>query len=235
MTNPDSPPVLTTPSDGSSVVKWYSATFGRAAETAARSEDLPADGRPTSPTSAIILSSSTTSFSSPGIPDFAKRGICLVGVAKCLFPQPPRPPRQTVKSPPSLMSWMQRPLSASLMSVPRGTLITTDSPSLPWNFDPSPSPPASAMNFLLYLNASRVLAPSSTVKTTSPPLPPSPPSGPPFATYFSRLNETAPLPPFPAFRYIFILSINNSLSPYSLVSSPSIRTPLTISSSDGVE
>src|ERR1700720_1625299 len=31
-----------------------------------------------------------------------------------------------------------------------------------------------------------------------PPRPPSPPSGPPRGTYFSRRNETAPLPPSPA-------------------------------------
>ena len=38
--------------------------------------------RPTSPTSAISLSSSMTSYSSPRKPGFANFGICLVEVAK---------------------------------------------------------------------------------------------------------------------------------------------------------
>ena len=41
-----------------------------------------------------------------------------------------------------------------------------------------------------------------------PPLPPFPPIGPPLGTNFSRLQETTPLPPFPARRVIFVESIN---------------------------
>ncbi len=41
-----------------------------------------------------------------------------------------------------------------------------------------------------------------------PPRPPSPPSGPPRGTYFSRRNDTAPLPPSPAITSIVASSMN---------------------------
>src|SRR5512134_1629501 len=46
--------------------------------------------------------------------------------------------------------------------------------------------------------------------TTSmlPPRPPSPPSGPPRGTYFSRRNDTAPLPPSPAYTSMIASSTN---------------------------
>ena len=47
----------------------------------------------------------------------------------------------------------------------------------------------------------------STLMITSPPRPPSPPSGPPAATYFSRWNETTPLPPAPDLTVILAVSI----------------------------
>ena len=59
------------------------------------SEDLPALGRPTRPTSASSLSRRSIQPSSPGRPRSAKRGAWRVGVAKCLLPRPPRPPRAT--------------------------------------------------------------------------------------------------------------------------------------------
>ena len=54
--------------------------------------------KPTRPTSARSFSSRITSCSSPGSPALANRGSCRVGVAKCLLPQPPRPPLQSTYS-----------------------------------------------------------------------------------------------------------------------------------------
>src|SRR6476660_3726693 len=48
----------------------------------------------------------------------------------------------------------------------------------------------------------------SAIACMLPPRPPSPPSGPPRGTYFSRRNETAPLPPSPAMTSIFASSMN---------------------------
>ena len=67
---------------GERVVKWYSAILGFAALIIDRMVDFPALGIPTSPASASILSSNSTSSSLPFIPLFAKFGVCLVGVAK---------------------------------------------------------------------------------------------------------------------------------------------------------
>ena len=50
---------------------------------------MPTFGKPTSPTSARSFSSSRIVWLSPGRPGLAKRGTCLVGVAKCWLPQPP--------------------------------------------------------------------------------------------------------------------------------------------------
>src|SRR6476469_7754733 len=55
-----------------------------------------------------------------------------------------------------------------------------------------------------------------------PPRPPSPPSGPPRGTYFSRRNETAPLPPPPAMTSIFASSMNFI---YVYHASAGIRSP----------
>ncbi len=53
---------------------------------------LPTLGKPSSPTSAITLSSSRRSRFSPGSPGSARRGARSTGVAKCLLPRPPFPP-----------------------------------------------------------------------------------------------------------------------------------------------
>lgn len=50
----------TFPTIGLSVVKGYSAIFGRALEEAASNVDLPAFGNPTRPMSAIVFNSSIT-------------------------------------------------------------------------------------------------------------------------------------------------------------------------------
>ena len=83
------------PRQGERVVKGYSATLGVARLTALRSVDLPALGLPTSPTSAISLSSSRSVRSSTGSPGVASLGVWSVDVLKCSFPKPPRPPRTT--------------------------------------------------------------------------------------------------------------------------------------------
>ena len=57
--------------------------MGFASLTTDISEDFPTLGKPIKPTSARSFNSSVTSQSSPGAPSFAKRGTCLVGVAKC--------------------------------------------------------------------------------------------------------------------------------------------------------
>src|SRR5438132_11437770 len=67
--------------------------FGRAALAAASSVDLPAFGNPTSPTSAINLSSSHNQRDSPGSPTSAKPGVWRVDVLPLALPRPPRRPR----------------------------------------------------------------------------------------------------------------------------------------------
>ena len=49
-------------------------------------------GNPISPTSAMSFSSSTSSFSSPGLPGSCSRGTWCVAVAKDALPRPPFPP-----------------------------------------------------------------------------------------------------------------------------------------------
>ena len=83
--------------------------------------DLPTLGKPTRPTSASSFSSSWTSSSSPGVPGLANRGTCRVGVAKWVLPQPPLPPLATTRGSSPDMSASSRPVSASLIRVPRGT------------------------------------------------------------------------------------------------------------------
>ena len=57
------------------------------------SDDLPAFGRPTSPTSASSLRWSSTAPSSPGSPRSASRGACRTDDLKRVLPRPPAPPR----------------------------------------------------------------------------------------------------------------------------------------------
>ena len=78
-----------TPSTGSSVVNGYDATFGAARVRRANSEDLPAFGSPTRPTSASSRRRSSSHPASPASPRSAKRGAWRVGVVKRLFPRPP--------------------------------------------------------------------------------------------------------------------------------------------------
>ena len=86
---------------------------------------------------------------SPGIPGFAKRGVCLVGVAKCAFPQPPLPPLSMTCGSGVERSATIRPVSASLIKVPCGTLITKSSAFFPLQRFFLPFSPFGAKYFLL--------------------------------------------------------------------------------------
>src|SRR5205085_793837 len=126
------------------VVGGQLATFGDARVRRASSEDLPALGRPTSPTSASSLSLSSSQPCSPGRPRSAKRGACRVAVAKRLLPLPPAPPRATVARWPSASSSHRRRASSPSLpslteiSVPGGTRSVRVSPSRPWRWAPCP-------------------------------------------------------------------------------------------------
>src|ERR1700748_1835783 len=56
------------------------------------SEDLPALGKPTSPTSATVFSSRMRSRCSPGSPLSANPGALRRGLARAALPRPPPPP-----------------------------------------------------------------------------------------------------------------------------------------------
>ena len=185
------------------------AILGFALETRERNVDLPTLGKPTSPTSAITLSSRRTVSSLASCPGCAYLGTCMVGVAYHLLPLPPLPPfKMTSRSLPLLMSAITLPDTSSYITVPSGTLMIRSAPSLPWHNALPPSAPLSATYFLICLNSFRVLSPLSTSNIMSPPLPPSPPSGPPAATKSSRLKLTWPSPPLPDLIKIVALSAN---------------------------
>src|ERR1044071_3619481 len=90
-----------TPRIGCSVVNGYAATFGRASEIVRNRVDLPALGYPTSPASAMVLSSNRKYPCSPSSPSVYWRGTRLRELLKCTFPFPPAPPLHTTNSCPS--------------------------------------------------------------------------------------------------------------------------------------
>ncbi len=131
--------------------------MGLADEIAEINVDLPAFGKPTSPTSAINLSSRITLDSSPGKPGSAYLGVRFVGVAKLLLPLPPFPPFATIACFPSLSRSKRILLSMLLfIIVPTGTLMITSVPFLPSLSELPPGSPFPAMYFLLYLVSSNV-------------------------------------------------------------------------------
>ena len=82
------------------------------------SVDLPAFGKPTSPTSASSFRWRRRSFSSPGSPGCVLRGARLVEVANCALPQPPCPPlAMRTRSPSSVRSatWPSLPVLDALV------------------------------------------------------------------------------------------------------------------------
>jgi len=92
---------LTEPSCGCSVVNGYSATCGVAREIAASSDDLPAFGKPTRPTSATVLSVSASVACSPGRPSSASLELCSRPDRSVTLPRPPAPPAAITTSSPS--------------------------------------------------------------------------------------------------------------------------------------
>ena len=62
--------------------------MGLAAEITDTSEDFPADGNPTRPTSATVLSSNERSRAWPGSPSSAKPGALRAREASAALPQP---------------------------------------------------------------------------------------------------------------------------------------------------
>src|SRR5688572_22126536 len=165
---------------------------------AAISEDLPADGKPTRPTSAMLLSSMTASNASPSSPRSAKPGALRRELASAALPRPPLPPlASTTRVPAPTRSAMTRP-SGVLTTVPAGTRRTRSSPLPPWRLLPSPGRPLPAFWCGRWWKSRSVWTLGSTSRTTSPPSPPLPPSGPPSGLNFSRWIEDTPWPPLPA-------------------------------------
>src|SRR5215210_2009928 len=165
---------------------------------AAISEDLPADGKPTRPTSATLLSSMTASKASPGSPRRAKPGALRRGLARAALPSPPLPPwARTTRVPTPMRSAITRP-SGVLTTLPSGTRSTRSWPRAPLRLLPAPGLPLPAFWCGWWWKSSSVWTFGSTSRTTSPPSPPLPPSGPPRGLNFSRWTEATPWPPLPA-------------------------------------
>ena len=182
------------------VVNGYDAISGVARDSRDSSVDLPAFGKPTSPASAMTLSSSEIHRSSPLSPGSNCRGARLVDDLKWTLPRPPLPPfAATTSSPGSTRSLSTLPRSRSRTMVPGGTMSTMSSAFLPAHFAAMPASPLRAFQCFFMVRPARLSALGSARTMIDPPLPPSPPSGPPFGTYFSRRNVAAPRPPSPPF------------------------------------
>ena len=170
---------------------------------------MPAFGRPTSPTSAITLSSSRSRLDSPFSPGVDSRGARFVADLKCMLPRPPAPPRAaTISSAAAARSLITSPVDSSMMSVPGGTSRVTSAPLAPWRLAGPPDPPRSARHCLRCASAASESTPGAARMITLPPAPPSPPSGPPRGTYFSRRKLRTPGPPSPAATSICTRSTN---------------------------
>jgi len=116
----------------------------------------------------------------PPCPAARNRGACRVGVAKFMFPSPPRPPLRQHPTAVVLAKVRQAPspLATSRTRVPGGTLRTISGARVPVLV-----PAAAGLAFLarysrLKRKSSRVVRRSSVSRTMSPPFPPSPPEGP---------------------------------------------------------
>src|SRR4051794_3370022 len=164
------------------------------------SEDLPALGYPTSPTSATLLSSRTRSRASPGSPSSAKPGALRRVEASAALPRPPRPPCAATKRVPAPVRSASTSPCSSRTTVPSGTRSSRSSPSAPLRLLPAPCLPLPAFWCGWWWKSSRVWTLASTTRITSPPRPPLPPSGPPSGLNFSRWTEATPWPPLPAVR-----------------------------------
>src|SRR3954454_11470446 len=167
---------------------------------AAISEDLPALGKPTSPTSATLLSSRTRSRFSPGSPSKANPGALRRVEASAALPRPPRPPCAATNRLPAPVRSASTSPSSSSTTVPSGTRSSRSSPSAPLRLLPAPCLPLPAFWCGWWWKSSSVWTLASTTRITSPPRPPLPPSGPPSGLNFSRWTEATPWPPLPAVR-----------------------------------
>lgn len=182
--------------------------FGLAAEIADTSEDFPADGNPTRPTSATVLSSKVRSRDCPFSPRSAKPGALRTREASAALPKPPRPPAAASKRVPApTRSASSRPFSSNT-TVPSGTFTSKSAPAAPSRLLPIPCLPEAAVRCGRKWKSSRVCTCGSTTKTMLPPRPPFPPSGPPSGLNFSRWTEAQPLPPEPALVWMTTRSTN---------------------------
>src|SRR5215472_2975817 len=162
------------------------------------SDDFPAFGKPTSPASAMVFSSSSSSRLSPGSPRSANPGALRFADASAAFPSPPRPPLAATNCVPAPTRSASTSPSGVLTTVPSGTPMSRSAPSAPLRFEPAPALPLPARRSGLRWKSRSVATLRSTVKMTSPPRPPFPPSGPPSGLNFSRCIDAQPLPPLPA-------------------------------------
>ena len=162
------------------------------------SVDLPALGRPTSPTSASSFSSRRSQCASDWPPTVRSRGVWLVAVAKVALPRPPPPPAATCNVAPS---WSRSPSTAassrSRTMVPTGTSITKSDPEAPVRQLPSPGLPAGARYSTRSSMSKKVVSCGEARSITEPPRPPLPPAGPPRGANFSCRKATMPSPPLP--------------------------------------
>mmetsp|Transcript_31042 Transcript_31042/g.51461 ORF Transcript_31042/g.51461 Transcript_31042/m.51461 type:complete len:210 (+) Transcript_31042:71-700(+) len=196
----------TIPSCGWIVVNGYAATFGVAREIARSSDDLPAFGNPTSPTSAIILRDKSNVICSPGRPSSASLELCKRPERNDRLPRPPVPPRaQSNVSP----SWSKSPsmvhcesavaicsmpdlptLPTRYTSQPQGTRRVRGAPVRPFCCALLPCVPAPALKLCEARCRSETVLHAR--NSTSPPLPPLPPSGGPRSTRVSRKKLAHP-------------------------------------------
>ncbi|SKS30098.1 Uncharacterised protein [Mycobacteroides abscessus subsp. abscessus] len=163
-----------------------------AAESTETREDFPAEGKPTSPTSATVFSSSVRSTSAPASPSKAKPGALRARDANAALPSPPRPPAAASKRAPAPTKSARMRPSSSSTTVPSGTLRIRSSPLAPLRWPPMPWVPLGACTCGWKWKSSKVCTCGSTSRITLPPRPPLPPSGPPRGLNFSRCTEAQP-------------------------------------------
>src|SRR4051794_17083027 len=119
---------------GFRVVKGYGAMSGLEVEMAARMDDFPELGNPTSATSASSFSSITAYRALPGKPFVALIGLTHTLDLKAALPFPPRPPSRTMKlSFKRFRSQICVLVSASRTTVPSGTSRMRLLPDLPYS------------------------------------------------------------------------------------------------------
>src|SRR5580692_11265330 len=184
---------------------------------AAMIEDLPALGKPTSPTSATVFSSRMRSRCCPGSPLSAKPGALRRGLARAALPRPPRPPAAATNLVPTPTRSASTSPSAVLTSVPFGTAMIRSGPLAPVRLEPSPCRPLPARRTGRRWKSSSVAELASTSRITLPPRPPLPPSGPPSGLNFSRWIEAQPFPPWPACTCSVTRSANSATMSLSLI------------------